>query len=706
MYHFSEVNIRGLVFAFLLLTSIVGCGHDKNQSMPEDTTKNANALIHESSPYLLQHAYNPVNWMPWGDEAFEKAKAEDKLVLVSIGYSSCHWCHVMEHESFEDEKVAQIMNEHFVCIKVDREERPDVDNIYMTAVQLMTGSGGWPLNCFTLPDGQPVFGGTYFPKHRWISVLDELSKGYKENREEYIDYATRLTEGVAQTEIITVAKEEAQFSREKLDEMMVNWKRGFDSVRGGNNRAPKFPMPNNYEFMTEYAYHYGDSAVMNHVDLTLVKMAFGGIYDQIGGGFARYSTDMDWKVPHFEKMLYDNAQLISLYSKAYQRTQLPLYKEIVYQTIEWVQREMMTEEGSFYSALDADSEGEEGKFYVWSKEELKTVLGKDFDWVKDYYNVSTKGLWEGNYILLRDQSDEKFAEKQGWKVDKLRKKVDEVNEKLLDERSKRIRPGLDDKSLTSWNALMLIGLLDAYQTFGEKEFLDLALKNSEWLINYQAKSDGSLYHSYKEGKSKIDGFLEDYAFTIEASIKLYEVTFDESYLRSAETLVKYCLDHFYDEKSGMFYFTSSKNDQLITRKMEINDNVIPASNSAMAKALFKLGTLYDNADYKEKATQMLSNVYGEMEQYPSGYTNWALTALNITEPYYEVAITGENCQEKVTEINQLYLPNKVLMGAKTESQLPLLKDKFLGTTTIFVCVNKSCQLPVEEVSEAVKQMKQ
>jgi uncharacterized protein len=705
MNRFLGVILTGLVFG-ILMPSSSGCSNQTNsETMPEDSTKNANALINESSPYLLQHAYNPVDWMPWSDKAFEKATAEDKLVLVSIGYSSCHWCHVMEHESFENEEVATLMNERFICIKVDREERPDVDNIYMTAVQLMTGSGGWPLNCFTLPDGRPIFGGTYFPKNKWMEVLENLAEGYARDKETYIDYAEKLTEGVAQTEIISVAKEEIPFRRIMLDSMIMNWKPMFDKSKGGNRRAPKFPIPNNYEFMTDYGIHYGDDEVLAHVDLTLTKMARGGIYDQVGGGFARYSTDMDWKVPHFEKMLYDNGQLVSLYSKGYQRTKNLLYKEVVYQTIDWIKREMMTKESSFYSALDADSEGEEGKFYVWEKEELKNVLADDYDWVKDYYNVGPRGMWEGNFILLREVSDEDFATEMQWSREDLRKKVDKVNSKLLKAREKRIRPGLDDKSLTSWNAIMMIGLLDAYAAFGEKEFLDLAKGNAEWIEKYQLKDDGGLYHSYKEGVSKIDGFLEDYAFVISASLKLYEATFDESYLTKADKLARYAIDHFFDDKSGMFFFTSASGDQLITRKMEINDNVIPASNSELARALFKLGSFYDNQDYKDKASQMLTNVYSDMAGYYSGYTNWGILAMNMTEPYFEVAVTGAGWEKKLAEMNKRYLPNMILMGGQ-EGELPLLEGKFGNDPKIFVCVNKACMRPVEAVSDAISQMEE
>jgi uncharacterized protein len=703
MYQFF--NHRTRIIAATVVFSFVSCASSQKKDNPmTDKYKYTNELINESSPYLLQHAHNPVNWVAWSDAAFERAKTEDKLVLVSIGYSSCHWCHVMEHESFEDTVIAKIMNDNFICIKVDREERPDVDAIYMNAVQLMTGSGGWPLNCFTLPDGRPVYGGTYFPKEQWSQVLQNLYYTYQKDRQSILEYADDLTKGVQQSELIEVKTEQPEFQAEKLDEMMVNWKRGFDSIRGGNNRAPKFPMPNNYDFMMQYAYHTGDTAVLNHVDLTLRQMAFGGIYDQVGGGFSRYSVDSLWKVPHFEKMLYDNAQLVSLYSHAYQRTKNPLYKDVVYQTLQWVNREMTTREGAFYSALDADSEGEEGKFYVWSENELKQVLGADFDFVKTYYNVNDYGLWEGHYILLRIAEDETVARQLNMSVDNLKLKVRQVNEKLLAERAKRIRPGLDDKSLTSWNALMLIACLDAYQAFGEELFLKAALMNANWLNKNQVKKDGSLWHTYKNGKSKIPGFLEDYCFTLEAFVKLYEVTFDEEWLNTAALVSSYALEHFYDEKSGMFYFSPDVETQLIARKMEISDNVIPSSNSSMANFLYKYGTLMDNEEFKILARQMLANVYEDMETYGPAYSNWGILGMHLLYPYYEVAVTGDNWAEKMKELNAYYLPNKVVMGG-TKGKLSMLQGKFVGETTIFVCVNKACQLPVKEVSEAVKQVR-
>ncbi|OIQ37799.1 MAG: thioredoxin domain-containing protein [Crocinitomix sp. MedPE-SWsnd] len=671
--------------------------------MEKEKHKFTNSLIDESSPYLLQHAHNPVNWMPWGDEAFEKAKKEDKLVLVSIGYSSCHWCHVMEHESFENEAVAEIMNKNFVCIKVDREERPDVDQVYMTAVQLMTNQGGWPLNCFTLSDGRPVFGGTYFSKNKWIDVLDKLQQSYVNDKSKVIEYADNLTQGIQTSELITVKEEAKAFKTEKLDELVSKWTASFDNMKGGPNRAPKFPLPNNYDFLMQYAYQTNNVEVMNHVDLTLQKMAFGGIYDQVGGGFARYSTDEAWRVPHFEKMLYDNAQLVSLYSHAYQRTKNPLYKEIVYQTLEWVDREMTTKYGSFYSALDADSEGEEGKYYVWTKEELKSTLKDDYDFVKEYYNINSYGLWEGNYILTRDKADSLFYESMG--KEEFRAKVDKINLKLLLKRAKRERPGLDDKSLTAWNAMMTVGYLDAYQAFGDETFFKQAMDNKDWLEKNQIEKDFKLLHTFKNGKSKIDGFLDDYSSVIEMYIKLYEVTFDEAYLDQATGLTEYTIKHFEDEQSGMFFFTSDESSDLVARKMELSDNVIPASNSIMAKNLMKLGVLLDNADYTSKSKQMLANVYDEMHTYGSAYSNWGLLCLSLSESYYEVAITGDGYSDLLNQMNKMYLPNKIVMGGNEPSKLPLLEGKFVGETTIFVCVDKACQMPVNNISDAIKQMK-
>ncbi|MFC2175672.1 thioredoxin domain-containing protein [Bacteroidota bacterium] len=665
-----------------------------------------NKLIEETSPYLLQHAHNPVDWHAWNDESLKLAMDSQKPILVSIGYSACHWCHVMEHESFEDSTVAAFMNKHFVCIKVDREERPDIDQVYMNAVQLMTGRGGWPLNCFALPDGRPLYGGTYFPKDQWMTVLQNVSNVWVNEREKALEYATNLTKGIKENELIKRNESAANFKTEELQAWVEKWKGQVDVNEGGPNRAPKFPLPNNYEFLLRYASMTNDEFMLNHVNLTLEKMAFGGIYDQVGGGFARYATDALWKAPHFEKMLYDNGQLVSLYSEAYQATKNVLYKEIVEQMLVFIEREMTTDDGAFFSALDADSEGEEGKFYVWKKEELQTLLKEDFDWVKDYYNVNEIGLWEhDNYILLRKKGDEEFAKNRGWKLPELKEKVAAVNSKLLEERSTRTRPGLDDKQLTSWNAMMMKGYVDAYRVFGQEAYLKSAIKNAAFLLKTQRRTDGGLWHNHKDGRSTINGFLEDYAFTIEALISLYQVTFDKKWLDEADKLAGYTIAHFYDAETGMFFFNSDDDTELIARKMELTDNVVPASNSSLAKGLFLLGHYFDKAEYLGYSEQMLNNVVPNIAQGASWHSNWLALMLHHVYPFYEVAIVGKNAEERRVEMEQNYLPNRLLMGGKTDTGLPLLQNKLVdGDTYIYVCVNKACQLPVTEVSKAVKQM--
>jgi len=694
------------IFLFITFLPLSCTNHLSNDTAMKNKTQHSNALIHESSPYLLQHANNPVDWMPWGKEAFKKAEKENKLVLVSIGYAACHWCHVMEHESFEDTTVAKLMNDHFVCIKVDREERPDVDEIYMTAVQLMTQRGGWPLNCFALPDGRPFYGGTYFQKGQWMEVLQSLYATYQEDPEKVNEYAENVANGVKKATIIEVESTQNPFEIEVLDEMVVNWKRGFDNKDGGPNRAPKFPLPNNYQFLLRYGYLSKNKEILDHVKLSLNKMAWGGIYDQIGGGFARYATDMKWKVPHFEKMLYDNAQLITLYSEAYQATKDDLYKEIVYQSIEFVNRELRNPMGGFYSSLDADSEGEEGKFYIWNEEELQSLLDdEEYQFIKKYYNINSKGYWENDqYILLREESDASFSKANDLELDQVKEKRRSINAKLMKARDKRIRPGLDDKILTSWNGLMINALCDAYLAFEDLSFLTEAEKEMQFLIDKQWGDDGSLMHSYKDGRSTINGFLEDYSIVIEALISLYTCTFNEAYLEKATALTNYAIDHFYNHDTKMFYFTSNLDDPLISRTYETNDNVIPASNSIMAKNLFYLGHYFDNNDYLKTSDAMLNNVANKMHTYGPSYSNWGILMLHHSYPFYEVAISGKELSTINLELNKHYLPNKLILGAEKESSLQLMEGKISNKTMIYVCVNKACQLPVSTVNEAVKQI--
>lgn len=668
--------------------------------------KFTNELVHETSPYLLQHAHNPVNWLAWNAATLEKAKAENKLVLVSVGYSACHWCHVMEHESFEDEKVAQIMNDLFICIKVDREERPDIDQVYMAAVQLMTGRGGWPLNCFTLPDGRPLYGGTYFPKEKWKEILITLADLWKSDPGKCFQYAGELTEGVKHTEQLVMEDSGEELTKETIGLSVEQWKMRFDNSEGGPNRAPKFPLPDNYQFLLRYAHLQKEESVMKHVLLTLDKMAMGGIYDQIGGGFARYSTDMLWKVPHFEKMLYDNAQLASLYSEAFRLTGKKLYKDVVYQTLQFIAREMTASNGAFYSALDADSEGEEGKYYVWTEKELKENLGEMFPLVADYYSVNSIGHWEhGNYILLRRESDEAVAAKHKMTVEILQENISKINAGLLDIREKRIRPGLDDKTLTSWNAMMLRGYANAYAVFGEKEFLLAALKNARFIRDVQLRKDGGLWHSWKNGKSTINGFLEDYALTIDAFTGLYQVTFDEEWLNLADALTQYVFKHFDDETSTMFFFTSDEDPALIARKTELSDNVVPASNSVMAKNLFYLGHFYGKPELTERSAKMLRMLKQEMIGYGGGYSNWLQLQLHFTFPFREVAIVGKTVDKTMAELRKSYLPNQIFAGSPGPSAIPLLQNRYVeGKTLIYVCENNACKLPFENADEAIRQL--
>jgi len=663
-----------------------------------------NLLIHETSPYLLQHAHNPVNWQPWGEKALNRAKSENKLLLISIGYSACHWCHVMEHESFEDPEVAQIMNDYFVCIKVDREERPDVDHIYTTAVQLLTGRGGWPLNCIALPDGRPIWGGTYFQKENWMQALEAVFKFYAENPKETLEYAAKLQLGIEQNSLIPISGENDGIDPLLLPSLLKKWQSYFDTKNGGTKGAPKFMLPNNWQFLLQAGQQFQDEKLVEQVKLTLQKMAFGGLYDQIGGGFARYSTDEIWKVPHFEKMLYDNVQLLQLYSEAYQTDPNPLYLQVVSETIEFLKRELLSPENGFYSALDADSEGEEGKFYIWTKPKLQQLLGADFDFFSIYYNVNSLGFWEHNqYILMRTEDNHSFAEKHQLSIEDLETKVQLWKQLLLKEREKRIRPGLDDKILASWNALTISGLISCYKAFGNTEYLELALANANFLKEKMMNKDGKLLHSYKNNQAKIFGFLEDYALVIEAFTALFEATGHKEWLSIAQQLTETTFNDFYDEQKSIFYFTASQQQNLITRTIEIHDNVIPSSNSVMAKNLFRLSYLLDQPDYLIIAQKMLNLVSGNMADYPSGYSNWSQLMLNLTGNHFEVAIVGENAITLLNELQKYYLTNIIFCAGTTENDLPLMQNRHVsGKTLIYICQDNSCQLPVETVEEAIE----
>ena len=674
----------------------------------KNKSKVGNDLVNETSPYLLQHAYNPVNWKAWNENTLKLAKEQNKLIVISIGYSSCHWCHVMEEESFENDSIAKIMNDSFINIKVDREERPDVDKVYMNAVQLMTGKGGWPLNCIALPDGKPVFGGTYFTKEQWSKILKDVSKLYKENPQKVEEYAQRVTEGIQTSELITLNKEEAVFKNEEIIAAINLSAEQLDTINGGFKGAPKFPMPNTLDYLLRYQYHFNKPELFKYIKKSLTKMAYGGIYDQIGGGFSRYSVDNRWHIPHFEKMLYDNAQLVSVYSKAYLQDKNELYKSIVKETLDFVNDELNANNGAFYSSLDADSKNEnneleEGIFYTWTKQELKALI-KDYKLFANYYNVNTTGFWENDlYVLIRDQSVTEFAKKNKLTKDELKEKIADWKSILNVARNKRRKPNLDDKILTSWNALMLQGYVDAYKAFDQKEYLNKAVKIAEFILHNQLRSDGGLNRNFKDGKSTINGYAEDYATVIQAFISLHEVSLDEKWLIISKEIMEYAIIHFYDSTSGMFFYTSKEDPSLIARKTEVIDGVISSSNSIIGNSLFKLGHYFYDQKMIKISKQMLNNLKIEIIKNPMGYSNWLHLMTNFTQPFYEVAVVGKNANTITKEFYKNYFPNILISASNKDSELPLLEFKYIdGETLIYVCVNGTCKLPLADISKAIK----
>ncbi len=683
-----------------------------------------NRLANETSPYLLQHAHNPVDWYPWGEEALTKARDEDKPILVSIGYSACHWCHVMERESFEREPIAKHMNERFVCIKVDREERPDVDAIYMDAVQAMGVRGGWPLNVFLLPDTRPFYGITYAPPQQWVNLLAGVRNAFDEHRDDLITSAEGFTNELNLSDSVRfgLANTEPQFSVAVATKLFEKLATKFDTQKGGLARAPKFPMPSIYTFLLNYSQLTDDDRALDQLTLTLNRMALGGLYDQMGGGFSRYSVDEDWFAPHFEKMLYDNGQLLTLYADAWRTTGNPLYKQTVYQTIAFAQRELLSPEGGFYSALDADSEGEEGKFYTWTTDELRDLLGPDFDWFSDLYSIQEDGNWEhetghgktGRNILHRTLTDEQFARQADWTQEELEEMLTYVRQKLMAVRETRIRPGLDDKILCSWNGLMLKGLVSAYRAFDEPEFLTLALRLAHFLLhNMRDKRNGRLWHSYKLGRAKQAGFLEDYAAVIDGLIGLYQATFAENWLTEADQLTQYVLNNFSDtttegaEADPLFFFTDKNSEDLIARRKELFDNVIPASNSIMAHNLRTLSLLLDRPTYAERADRMLGRVQPLIENNADYLSNWAALYVRRVLPSVEIAIVGPQAADYRREL-EAHLSAGVIFSGTTRRDATLCVSALLqgrgmvgNQTTIYVCQDRACQLPVTSVAEAI-----
>ncbi len=672
-----------------------------------------NRLARETSPYLLQHAHNPVDWYPWGEEALQKAKTEGKPILVSIGYAACHWCHVMERESFEDQQVAELMNTEFVNIKIDREERPDLDHIYMDAVQAIAGQGGWPLNVFLTPDLKPFYGGTYFPPQRafnrssWTEVLLAISDAFKNRRTEIESQANNLTEHLntannfgitsGDTDGVDIAFADAAFH---------SIMKSADQQEGGFGNAPKFPQSFTIRFLLHHHYYTGQQHALDQAMLSLNKMAMGGIYDQLGGGFARYSTDAEWLAPHFEKMLYDNALLIVTYSEAYQLTANEYFREIVYDTLSFIEREMLSLENGFYSALDADSEGVEGKYYVWSKDEIDAALGVDAAVFSDLFDVTQDGNWEHSNILRLITSYREFAARQGMDEQELIIKVRDWKNKLMALRDGRIRPLLDDKVLLGWNALMNSAYTRAYAAFGDERFLEMAMRNMSFLLNTFITSEGN-FHTYKEGVAKYPAFLDDLAFLVQALIDLHEVSGELEYLYRAKQLTEQIIEEFSEADSGYFYFTARGQSDVIVRKKEIYDGAVPSGNSTMAQNLYQLGMLFDKRNWIDRSHKMLASLANVVKKYPTSFGLWATFGQALAFGIPEIAIVGELNREMRKELLRTFIPMKVLQSSLDEnSEFPLLAGKpATGETRIYLCRNYACSRPVTQAEEVIEQLK-
>ena len=672
----------------------------------------SNRLINETSPYLLQHAHNPVDWYPWGEEALQKAKQVNKPILVSIGYAACHWCHVMERESFEDEITAAFMNDHFINIKIDREERPDLDHIYMDAVQAMTGSGGWPLNVFLTPEAKPFYGGTYFPpvaafnRMSWKDVLSAVQKAYSEKKDEIRSQAENLTEHLSASNSFGIekpgqTKSETVFLQENLNNIAEHILQQADSQWGGFGRAPKFPQTFSIQFLLRHYHFTKDEKALNQALLSLDRMIYGGIYDQMGGGFARYSTDNEWVAPHFEKMLYDNALLIGVLSEAYQLTKSELYADTIHHCMQFIESEMLSTENGFYSALDADSEGVEGKFYTWNKTEIELLLKEDAALFCDLYGVHENGNWENTNILWLKESFEIFAAKKGIDLAEMKIKINNCKNILMHERSKRIRPQLDDKILLGWNALMNVSCSKAFAATGMERYRLLAVANMQFAEKKLKTIDNTWNHTYKNNQAKIPAFLDDYANLIHAYIHLQEITGNSDYLINAKQLTQFVINHFSEEESGYFFYTHQDQNDVIIRKKEVYDGATPSGNAMMAYNLFYLSIIFDNADWKLLAQKNIQSLSNAITKYPTSFGVWASVLQLMVKGVMEIVIVGKDADKSLLPVVGLYLPNKVIQTTQSDQPIfPLIKGKFKPEKTgYFLCKSYVCTEPIFELEK-------
>jgi hypothetical protein len=653
--------------------------------------KKPNHLIKENSPYLLQHAWNPVDWHPWDENALGEAVEKKKLLVISIGYAACHWCHVMEHESFEDEEVAKIMNRDFISVKVDREERPDVDHVYMAAAYATSGRGGWPLNVIALPDQRPVFAGTYFSKRDWISILDYFSDLYRSHPEELIHQASEIGKGMKKMHHLPLLADTEVLSSTTLNEIFSTWEEDLDMVNGGTYGAPKFPMPANLSFLLSYGVRYKNLKAVDYVRLTLDKMAGGGIYDQLGGGFSRYSVDAAWQVPHFEKMLYDNAQLISLYAQAFAATRQPEYKKVVEESVVFIERELSSADGLFLASIDADSDGTEGAFYAWTQDAIRKYLGDDCGLFLEYFSCRENGNWEHQLNVLRKSAnDEEIAGKYNLTIDQLSSYLDVSRNQLFAVRSNRNRPATDDKILTCWNALMISALTDAAGALNKPAWLEKAVTVATWYRENLISLNGKLWRNSKAGSFFITAFLDDYSFLIKAFLDIYQSTLDASWMTSADLLTKEVILHFTAEDGIFFRLSSDEAPRLIQETVELSDNVIPASNSQMAWNLFVLGRLLNHESYVLRSEEMLKKMVPQIKRNPAFHANWALLLDDFISGPVEVTIAGNEKLKLLQEFSGYYLPG-VIFSCRPDSM----------KSQIFICQGKTCYSPVEIVPEAL-----
>ncbi|MTG96825.1 MULTISPECIES: thioredoxin domain-containing protein [Myroides] len=658
-----------------------------------------NKLYLESSPYLLQHATNPVYWLPYNHDSLQKAKDENKLVIISIGYSTCHWCHVMEHESFENEDVATIMNDHYISIKIDREELPDIDAFYMKAVQLMTQQGGWPLNVVCLPDGRPIWGGTYFTKEKWSDSLLQLNDLYRDKPQTVLEYAEQLHTGIS---LLSSAPTFDNQSRFNFDGLLHNWKKSFDLEFGGYNRAPKFMMPTNLLFLQKYGILKQDKDLIDYIDLTLTKIAWGGIFDVVEGGFSRYSVDYKWHIPHFEKMLYDNAQLLQVYADAYKRTHNVLYKETIQKTISFIENNWRDSQGGYYSAYDADSLDQEGKlqegaYYVWTKEELQTIITERFDVFSTIYNINNFGYWENNnYVFIQTQHLSDIANEFKLSLDEIQALKTKWESDLLSARNKRELPRIDNKILIAWNAMYIVGLLDCYTALNEDSYLTEAIGIFNYiqsnLINQETER---LYHSSINGQKSIEAYVDDYAFFIQACLNLFENTANQEYLRIAKNSLDYCLDTFYDQANG-FFFLNNERQEFITPIFETEDNVIPSSNAIMCMNLLKLGVLFENMHYTTIAKRMNQVMLSQID-YPSAYSHWLLSNLYIENPQ-ELTIVSEQALDLTKQLNQKPIAKTFIFPINSTTTIPYLNkgNNQKAHSLYYFCTGLTCLAPEED----------